>query len=160
GLFRLAFSSPPGAPPQPYGRPPLSSLRVQANTTTLQFTPDGKYLGVFTAARGRNELWRIPPDGGPPEEMLSGGALAAGSLWSKFPWFRDNQRVIVDQQAFNASYLQLVDLRSGTRRPLTSHATTEMFPSLSPDGRILAYTAGEAGFDIVEVPLDGTAPRA
>jgi len=66
----------------------------------------------------------------------------------------------MDQQAFNASFLQLVDLRSGTRRPLTSHATTEMYPSLSPDGRTLAYTAGEAGFDIVEVPLDGTAPRA
>jgi serine/threonine protein kinase len=44
GLFRLAFSSPPGAPPQPYGRPPLSGLRVVGNNTTLQFTPDGKYL--------------------------------------------------------------------------------------------------------------------
>jgi serine/threonine protein kinase len=160
GLFRLAFSSPPGAPPQPYRRPPLSGLRVSGNNTTLQFTPDGKYLGLFTAARGRNELWRIPLDGGPPEEMLSGGKLAAGATWSKFTWFRDNQRAIVDQQGFNASYLQLVDLRSGTRRPLTSHATTEMFPSLSPDGRTLAYTAGEAGYDIVEVPLDGTAPRA
>jgi Tol biopolymer transport system component len=55
--------------------------------------------------------------------------------------------------------MALVDLRGGVERPLTNRLTQELSPSLSPDGRTLAYSSGEFGYDIVEVLLDGAAPR-
>jgi eukaryotic-like serine/threonine-protein kinase len=53
----------------------------------------------------------------------------------------------------------MIDWSSNRRWAITSGPTTESFPSLSPDGRTLAFTSGELGHDIIEVPLNGSAPR-
>ena len=55
--------------------------------------------------------------------------------------------------------LRLYDLQTRTSRSLTVGVTQDEFPSLSPDGRTLAYATGEEGYDVIEVPLDGSASR-
>jgi roadblock/LC7 domain-containing protein len=51
------------------------------------------------------------------------------------------------------------DFQAGTQLPLTAATATENSPAFSPDGRILAYAAGSSGYDVIEVPVDGSAPR-
>jgi len=155
GQYRLAFSSPPGAPPKPYTRPPLSGPRPLDTSWGLQFTPSGKYVGFLGRPRGAPEFWRIPLDGGPPEELWR----ATDNNLLEFTWLRDDRRIITDGFRGPDPRLQLYDLRTHTRRPLTTGVTQDEFPSLSPDGRTLAYASGDLGYDVIEVPLDGSAQR-
>ena len=154
GRYRLAFSSPPGARPQPCSRLGFSGIESSGNNFSFQFTPSGKYLGFSTGAADGPGFWRIALDGGPPEE------LAPGTMGRprQFTWMRDGQRVIGNAASFSGG-LMLSDLRTGTSHPLTMGVTWDEYPSLSPDGRTLAYDAGDQGYDVIEAPLDGSALR-
>jgi Tol biopolymer transport system component len=56
--YRLMLSSPPGAQPKPYSRQPISALVHTFINGFLQFTADGKYLGLYTNAGSGVEFWR------------------------------------------------------------------------------------------------------
>ena len=42
---------------------------------------------------------------------------------------------------------------------MTAGALRDIGPSLSANGDTLVFASGEVGYDIIEVPLDGSAPR-
>jgi serine/threonine protein kinase len=155
GSYKLGLSSPPGATPVPYARPPLSNLRDTGTLTTLRFDPGGRYLGLFTGARQVVEFWKIPMDGGPPEEMLGGRGIGTGH----FVWLKSNSGIITDSLDYRLSHLGRIDFASGGMRLLTAGAGRDITPSLSPDGGRLAFASGEAGYDIIDVPLTGAPPR-
>ena len=67
GSYRLALSSPPGAPPKPVPQAPLSSFRDTGTLTSLRFDNSGRYLGLYTSVGSHTEFWRIPISGGSPE---------------------------------------------------------------------------------------------
>jgi Tol biopolymer transport system component len=50
------------------------------------------------------------------------------------------------------------DLRQGKDRQITSGAGQEKYAVISPDGRTLAFQAGDSGYGLFEVPLDGSPP--
>ena len=155
GQYRLAFSSPPGAPPKPYTRPPLSGARPLDPSWIFQFTPTGRNVGFLAHPRGAPEFWRIPLDGGPPEELWR----ATDNALREFTWLPDDRRIIAAGPGSADPRLQLYDLRTHSSRPLTTGVTRDQFPSLSPDGRTLAYASGDLGYDVIEVPLDGSPTR-
>jgi serine/threonine protein kinase len=152
GQYRLAFSSPPGAPPQPYSRAPVSSIRVTGAGAYLKFDRDGN-LGLFVPELSPAQFWRIPKDGGAPQELLRGKPLDVPF----FEWLGSNR--LVSGGVTRQNYpLMTTDLDSGSQSPITSGTSRDMFPSLGPDGK-LAVATGEAGYDVIEVPLDGSGPR-
>jgi serine/threonine protein kinase len=155
GRLELAFSSPPGATPAPYKQAPLNDSAILQGQTWLQYHPSGEFLGFYTAGRG--QLWKIPANGGAPQELLHGRA----SGWADFAWVKGGSRVVGHALSGASGYdLALFDLASGAARTLTAGANVrDSPPSVSPDGTALAYATGDVGFDIVEIPLDGTAPR-
>ncbi len=153
-LYRLAFSSPPGANPKFYSQAPLSDFQTNGAFTFLQFDRSGRHLGLFSSVRSRDEFWKIPLDGSPPEEVLHGRPQRAGS----FAWLPDGTRIVSDRAWFD-SHLTLVELASGQQRSVTTGALQDFNPALSPDGRSLAFATGEMGSDVIEVPLNGSAPR-
>ena len=159
GLYRLAFSSPPGSPPQGYAQEPVSKMRsIPGSNGFLQFTRDGKYLGFYTDAAGRVQFWKIPMDGGRPEEAHFG--KLPQTTPTRFAWMPDARGIVSGTEGARASApIWLWDFLAGTQHALTAGAGNEGFPSFSADGRMLAYSAGTRGYDILEVPLDGSAPR-
>jgi len=154
GRLEFAFSSPPGATPVPYKQAPLNDPAV-VQGAWLQYHPSGKYLGLY--AGGRGQFWKVPADGGAPQELLHGRA----SGWSDFAWLMGGTRVVGHALSGASGYdLALFDLASGSARTLTAGANVrDSPPSVSPDGRTLVYATGDVGFDIIEMPLDVSAPR-
>ncbi len=156
GEYRLAFSSPPGAAPQPYSRAPLADFRDTGPGTFLRFDRTGRYLALATNARSRNEFWEIPVDGSASRQLPESGAI------NRFAFSNRDGDVVNDTGgATDASirHLTIVNLASGPRRLITSGSAREMTPSLSPDGETLAFASGELDYDVIEVPLDGSPAR-
>ncbi|HJT89835.1 MAG TPA: protein kinase, partial [Bryobacteraceae bacterium] len=155
GLYRLAFSSPPGAAPRFYDGKPLAGLRTVGAGAFLQFTADGKYLGLLTDSSGRTEFWSIPVAGGSPHELLQGRDTSAVG---PFAWTRDGGSIVLGAGAPGEGHLRLVDFRAGSERPLTGGALRDDYPAVSPRGHTVAYSSGASGYDVAEIPLDGS-PR-
>ena len=156
GLYRLAFSTPPGAAPRFYSQEPVASLRSIGAGSYLQFTRDGKYLGLYTDSGGHTEFWKIPLDGATPQEQLHGGGTAA---IGPFEWLTDGRGVIWGAAGAGDGHLRTFDFRSGSGRPVTGGALRDEFPTLSPNGRQLGYSTGTSSYDLVEISLDGPEAR-
>ncbi len=149
GRFQLNLASPPGAPPKAYVEGPLKNLPPAG--VFLQFDPGGRRLGVsFDEAT----FLAIPLDGSPPRTLRSASAVRPG----RFAWI-DDSRVVFDSPVTHRPLLRIVDLASGAARRLISATTRAVNPAISPDGKTLAFAGGEFGYDIVEVPLDGSPAR-
>ena len=158
GLYELAFSSPPGSPPKPYAQRPFSELRGVRGSNFLRFTADGQYLGVYSDMGGRIRFWKVPMDSGAPQEASLGRNRQTTP--TRFAWLPDETGMVAGTEGARAAAPLLVwDFRTGMRQPLTAGDTDQGFPAFSPDGRQLAYSAGSRGYDIIEVPLDNSAPR-
>ena len=152
--YRLAFSSPPGAPPLPYAQAPLSNLTASGIVASIQFDPSSSYLGLLTDTRGQPEFWKVPVNGRPPEWLMFPGAYPM-----LFSWSRDGARIVAAGSVTVNAPLSIIDLPSGITRAITSGASRETTPSVSPDGETLAFASGELGHDIMEMPVEGSAPR-
>jgi Tol biopolymer transport system component len=154
--YALRLSSPPGAPPRPFPQGLISELRAAFEwQLTFQFTKDGKYLGLLTDAHAKSEFFKIPMAGGPPRVFLQGRGL--GESNTGFGWLPDGN-IVWASTSSGDGHLVNRDLQSGEDREITSGIARERYHALSPDGRTLAFQGGEIGYDLIEVPLDGTPP--
>jgi len=154
--YALMLSSPPGASPRPFPQVQISQLRAAFDwQSTFQFTRDGKYLGLHTDSRAKTQFWKIPMDGSSPQELPQGRYW--GGFGNSFNWLPDGNMVWT-RNASGDGHLVHRDLRSGADRAITSGVSQERYLALSLDGRRLAFQAGEIGYDLIEVPLDGTPP--
>ena len=131
----------------------------------LQFSPDGKllYLSVVTDAGA--EMWLLPfPAGtGKPRRIFQ------NVPWNRpvaASWMPDSQRLVLagNPAPATGATLWLADTRNDTRfesltRLLATPDGSQTTPSVSPDGKRLLFTKMAVDRDIVELPLDGSAPR-
>jgi len=149
GKYGLAFASPPEAAPRFYTRGKFSSL-FPAIETAMHIHPSGRFVGLIFADR---EFWKVPLDGGEPALMKGLPAL------DDFAFSKD-ERNIVGVHSINQSdsELAVVDIATGASRRFYS-AGSQGTPAVSIDGRILAVPLVERGYDVIEVPLDGSPPR-
>jgi serine/threonine protein kinase len=158
GLYRLSFSSPPGAKPQAYGREPVSRMRSVIFGSYIRFSPEGRDLGFFTNVGGQPAFWKIPLNGIAPQQVLNEQIQAA--VPGVFTWLADGRGIIAGEAGVGSISLKLFDFRAAAGRAITPGLGHDGFPALSPDGRTLAYAAEDGAFDIVEVPMDGSPPRS
>ena len=135
------------------------------------FTPDSREV-VLSYGGG---IWRVPVDGGAAIAVpftVSAEIPVGPEVEFSYP-IEDTPTFTVKQirdavpspdgrrLAFSAlDRLYVVDLPNGTPRRLTTQDVGEYFPSWSPDGSAIAYTAwdGTAGY-LMRVPSAGGAPR-
>jgi serine/threonine protein kinase/Tol biopolymer transport system component len=149
GKYRLAFASPPEAAPQFYTGGKLSAI-FPAIGTSMHVHPSGKFVGLMFT---NSEFWKVPLHGGEPEVVRGLQGIDDFAFWN-------DERHIVALHAINLSDsdLAVVDLATGASRRFFS-AGSQNTPAVSADGRILAVPLMERGYDVIEVPLDGSPPR-
>jgi serine/threonine protein kinase/WD40 repeat protein len=151
----LWFSTLGGGSPRRYTAGPFASGKFQFGY--IAFTPDGKALGVWLARwDGRSELWVLPYPEGTPREPFS---LVQGTY--PFSWMPDNRHIVfggVVPGSMGAD-LQTIDTKRGSIRPLSMLTRDALEASASPDGATIAFNAEESDFDLISVPLDGSAIR-
>lgn len=157
--FSVWVSSPPGAEPVEYKGGP--SVRTPFVPVYLRFSPDGKwlYLSMYTDAGA--EMWLLP---------FPAGSGQPRRIFEKIPWNRpvtaswmpDSQRLVLagNPAPATGATLWLADPRNESlTRLLTGPDGGQTTPSVSPDGRRLLFSKIAVDRDIVELPLDGSAPR-
>lgn len=155
GRHAVMLSSPPGAPPRPFPQASVAQLRAAWGWQfRIQFSPDGRRLGLMNGAAPRSEFWEIPLDGSEPR--IHSHDHGWGGFNASFVWASDSNIIWTINSTSN-SHLRNRDLQSGREIELTPGEAQERNHSISRDGRKVVFQAGEVGYDLVEVPVDGRA---
>ena len=135
----------------------------------LRFSPDGTKLMTWvwgwtdeaSTSRAQYQFWMVPwPNGRPVQVMPSLERSVTGA--ASFDWLQDSRTIVlaVAEPGGTGSHLVLADTRTGNTVPLTATLGSENRPAVSPDGARIAFTSEEIDFDLVEIPLAGSAARA
>ena len=120
-------------------------------------SPDGRYVLFHSNRSGAWQIWRMDRDGSNPVR------LTAGDENSNWPQFTPDGRWVVYEHAGQGSQTNVwrVPAEGGTPERLTRHLS--MRPSVSPDGRVVAYWHKEekpgAPWSIAVIPAEGGEPR-
>ena len=112
-------------------------------------------MGLLSDTRGTSEFWKIPMDGRPPQASLQGGDMGVYS--TSISWLPDGNIAWASNGSGNG-HLMRRDLQTGEDREITAGIGRERFHALSPDDRMLVFQAGEIGYDLMEVRMDGSPP--
>ena len=121
----------------------------------MAFDPSGQHLAVSGDFGGQNQFWTIPLDGGAPKEELA----LRGINTADFAFVDSGRIIIGTQPTLLNSQLISVQINKGVQRPITAGSVRQLQPAISPDGATVAFASGEAAYDVVEIPIDGSAPR-
>jgi Tol biopolymer transport system component len=160
GRIGVWISAPPGSPLKKYLPDPFVTREVH-NPPRMQFSPDGKRLLLFlNEEHGREERWLMPypPDASrPPKRVLETLPSFRGTPW--FSWMPDGRRIVVSTQGSEGGSEQLwiADTVTGGYYALTTGTTGRLYPSVSPDGKMILFTESISDFDIVSANLESAA---
>jgi Tol biopolymer transport system component/DNA-binding winged helix-turn-helix (wHTH) protein len=108
------------------------------------WSPDGRFIAYYRssgASLSRKYVCVIPALGGPERQLAEVGAQAYSRNFphATLTWTHDGKSLIVPDRDGQPGGLFLLSLESGEMRRLTSTKRWDEFPSLSPDGRTLAF---------------------
>ena len=175
GALSLYLSTPGGV--EPWSREAVEAAARKATPFEAQrfvegmlaFSPDGTRLGIYAVGSYDNrvesqwwQFWVMPLAGAPPLRRLQRLADDAAPRVSSFTWMPDSRHVVLAIHSLSRfrSHLWMADLERDHAWMLTSTPVGEQFPSASPTGGELVYTKDDSHYDVVEISLDGTAPRS
>jgi Tol biopolymer transport system component len=146
--------------PQRYSQGVLKDRRFAGGQ--LRFSPDGKKVLAWLGPDGVNNpnFWEIPLPAGEPRVVLS-SLTGPGRVPPFFSWLPDNRHIVVTRSdgPTPGTHLWLADTATDVVTPLMTSTLNESAPSASPDGRTIAFDSQATDYDLLEVPLDGSALR-
>jgi len=150
----LWFASPPNAEPKKYehGLKDLPGL----TPIYLEYSPDGRRLAVSGYVPDPS-VWIVDLDERGAATRAPTRILAA-EKWPQPPniaWRDSRTLVMSNDHPTQQPGLSLVDVERGSVTRITAGVERLHDPTVSPDGRRIAFTAGTADYDLVSIPLDG-----
>jgi eukaryotic-like serine/threonine-protein kinase len=158
----LWVASPPDSEPHRYARGALKDMTF--SNGQLRFSPDGSRLMAWLwrdadTVGPQSGFWEIQMPGGEPRAVLS--SLIGLRVPPLFSWLPDSRHIVAVRSdgPTPGTHLWVADTSNDTLRPLTATSGNEGAPSVSPDGRTIAFASEATDFDLVEVPLDGSPLR-
>jgi len=103
--------------------------------------------------QGTTQLFLVPAEGGTPRQLTS-GEYSTSELGSgpNYDWTPDGRTIVFDglrdadaDYRYRESYLYAVDVKGGAIRPLVTKKGGWSNPTVSPDGRTVAFTGHDYG---------------
>jgi Tol biopolymer transport system component len=126
----------------------------------LSFSPDGRLLGLSAVPRTINvppdsrgwQLWVVPLPDGQPYRRLQWMTDVVPRV-TNLAWMPDSRHVVLGLTSIGTpeSHLWMADLQRDRAWTLTRGSGSELYPSSSPDGKQVAFSAGDSDYDVVEV---------
>ena len=155
----LWFASPPNGTPVKYTHA-FADARV-STPVHIQYAPDGARLlisGFLPRPENRADespgMWEISGTSfqtmGPPRQVFASHRWVPPAI----SWLPDGRRVVLGSQA--PPGLWLGDIAPDTLTKITDGLSGERGPSVSPDGRRIAFEMRSDNYDTVDIPLDGS----
>jgi Tol biopolymer transport system component len=146
--------------------------QITRNDTPNEFVspawaPDGQalYASLYRSDRNAAELWRIPLDGAPGEELTGGAFSALGAAPSpdgRYLYYAEHEGPLFEDDVTLPLWaIERMDLATHARETIVTNQGSAMRPAISPDGRLLVYAVrvgSETGLRVRT--LDGGADRA
>jgi Tol biopolymer transport system component/DNA-binding winged helix-turn-helix (wHTH) protein len=130
------------------------------------WSPDGRWIAFCRGSDTRGgAVWLIPSTGGPERRIIALETIAMPNNRA-LSWSQDSQHLVVAEQLAGLSQdgLTLVDVETGDwkRLIMAGPGETLMHPSVSPDGKTLAFT-NDTGHGVSAIYLlpfpDGLQPK-
>jgi len=165
GAFKMTLwvSSPLGAAPVRFAESWQGSTSF--GLSTIRFSPDGRRLGLWSNDSASNDtrpdhpvFWVIDYPSGRARQALPGLNTMSRAL--PFSWMADGRRIVFGAEGLGRSpgmHLWTADTDTGALEALTVTSTSESEPAVSPDGQRVAFVADASHYDVIEIPLNGTA---
>ena len=161
------MSSPPGAEPQRFATGSFGGKRFALGF--LRAAPDGSGVGFWAAPTADEttneagyanpEFWLLSEKGTPRQVLRS---LPGRPDPSPFSFLPDSNHIVFAgefRERTPGTHLFVADTRSADYWALTATSGSEQYPAVSPSGGQIAFTDQREDYDIVEVPVDGSASR-
>ena len=132
----------------------------------LRFSPDGRKLLVWVypvlnkdGAARTNPFWVIDWPARTSRRAFTSVAARTLSGAMAFSWMPDSRHVVLSlgDPGTAAQHLWMGDTDRDVLWPITSTTAMEGYPSVSHDGRRLAFTSEAVDFDLVKLPLNANA---
>jgi Tol biopolymer transport system component len=103
--------------------------------SNVVLSPDGSTVAFSADERRNSAIYAVPAAGGPPKKLCA----ACGR---PVEWSRDGSKLLIDTAGAKNREIHILDIASGRLKPLLQHPDfTLTMPRVSPDGRLIAFTA-------------------
>ena len=144
---------------QPAGSPDTRKLAVvPGDLPYVRFSPDGASIGIWSSVgEGSCVFWLVSYPRAEVRRTLETLSTIRGGVGIGFSWFPDSRHIVFSGALVKAGrdHFLVADVRAGTVRPLTPAVNDEADPSVSSDGRCIAFTLRNDDQDIIQAPLNG-----
>jgi eukaryotic-like serine/threonine-protein kinase len=131
-----------GGKPHAFGEPPFPA---SPNVTFVRVSPDGSRVAVIEGP----DLWLLSYPKGEARKLGTGY-----SLYSWWSWYSDSRYALVTNRLDAHNFqISVCDSATGSSRVVYASAIHTLHASPSPDGRRIAYSAGEPNWKVEEVEV-------
>ena len=127
------------------------------------WSPDGAHIAFARVSAAKLQVVLVPQRGGRERtvaEFLWEPSFGAKfNEWRHIDWMPDNRWLVATgwEEAGGPSRIIAVDVETGAKHPLTDppqYSDGDLFPSISPDGRALAFARSNEGTHLLELSED------
>jgi serine/threonine protein kinase len=153
--FVVKTSSPVGAPFRQYAPAPFETDTIAF--PNLRFSPDGRRILLFMDEPRGRLTWNLPWPAGREAPRRGVLQLPVYGPTPLFTWLPDSRHIILalqDKHDDEQQHLWVADVDSGARRRITTGASNEGEPALSPDGMKLLFRQYRRDYTFVTVSLE------
>jgi TolB protein len=107
------------------------------------FSPDGSQIAFVSNRQGSPQIFIMPASGGAPKRLTFLGKYNQTPRWS--PRTDRPQIAFTGRDERGSFDIFLIDVRTGKVDRVTQGAGSNMDPTWSPDGRLIAYASSRGG---------------